>query len=229
MNKLLVFLLAILFTQLDTGLTSAQSPIEEIDGIVLEDKIFDAVDENRMLLLASLKDAKAHLSAGNFEKLAAEVDFETQRVVVFAWRGSGRDQISFSIAESYPEQIAFQFSRGMTRDLVEHQKIFALRSNVSCSIAGEAVELNPVQVETKEEYVRVEMRGKLATQNEGGCMLSVNGINVELDFQNELELKETASRLNGQTVVVTGDLELKAGNKKQNGWKVTVTTLGADE
>ena len=142
MNKSLPVLATALLINLVSGIGFAQSALEEIEGITLEDKVFEAVDENRILVLASSEDAERNLSEENFKKLSDQVDFDTQRVVVFAWRGSGRDRVSYSIAESWPEQISFQYERGMTRDLRSHTKIFALRSNVSCTVGENAVELN---------------------------------------------------------------------------------------
>jgi hypothetical protein len=49
---------------------------------------------------------------------------------VFAWRGSGQDKMTYTIAESFPEQITFKILPGRTRDLRSHLKIYASRKNV---------------------------------------------------------------------------------------------------
>jgi hypothetical protein len=52
---------------------------------------------------------------------------------VFAWKGSGRDQLSYAVAESFPEQIFFSLKAGETDDLRSHTKLFAVRKNVRWS------------------------------------------------------------------------------------------------
>ncbi len=64
-------------------------------------------------------------------KLVGEIDFSTQKMIVFAWRGSGRDKIDFVILESFPEKVSFSYKMGRTRDLRSHVKIYALRKNVT--------------------------------------------------------------------------------------------------
>ena len=67
-------------------------------------------------------------------KLRKQVDFAKQFVLLFAWRGSGQDRLDAAVAESYPEQIFFSYAPGRTRDLQEHVRVFALRSNVKWSV-----------------------------------------------------------------------------------------------
>ena len=37
---------------------------------------------------------------------------DKQIVLVFAWRGSGQDRLTYNVLESFPEQIAFKFTPG---------------------------------------------------------------------------------------------------------------------
>jgi len=74
-----------------------------------------------------------NLSGDALAKLKEQVDFEKQIVLVFAWRGSGQDQMDFTVAESYPEQVRFRYKPGRTRDLRPHVYVYALRSNVTWS------------------------------------------------------------------------------------------------
>ena len=62
--------------------------------------------------------------------LTKQVDFEQRVVLVFAWRGSGQDRLSYSVAESFPEQVFFEYKPGRTKDLRPHVYVFALRANV---------------------------------------------------------------------------------------------------
>lgn len=201
--------------------TVAQDAIKEVEGIELQQSIFEAVDKNRVLVLTSEEDAKSHLSEANFEKLAESVDFETQRVVILAWRGSGGDSVSYDVAESWPEQISIRFKRGMTRDLRPHQKVFTLRSNVSCRVEGNPVDLN--RKAKNNSYIRVEIKGTLQ-QDAGEFTVTVDGSSMSLDFQDASELMETAEKLLGETVLVTGDLVGSSDNNDPN-WRVEVKTL----
>ena len=67
-----------------------------------------------------------------------DVDFSQQCLLVFAWRGSGQDKLDYSVAESFPEQVAFAYQPGRTRDLRPHVKVFAVRANVNWSVRGGA-------------------------------------------------------------------------------------------
>ena len=85
--------------------------------------------------IKSLDEAAKHFRAEGVAKLKAKVDFEKQRVVLFAWRGSGQDKITYDVAESFPEQILFHYKPGRTRDLRPHVKVYALRLNVKHSMS----------------------------------------------------------------------------------------------
>ena len=67
-------------------------------------------------------------------KLAKKIDFEKQVLIIFTWAGSGQDQLSYEVAESYPEQIFFRYQRGFTKDRRSHQYVFVLRKNVKWSV-----------------------------------------------------------------------------------------------
>ena len=202
-----------------------QDPIKEIEGIELQQSIFEAVDKNRVLVLTSEADAKSHLSEENFEKLAKSVDFETQRVVILAWRGSGGDSVTYDVAESWPEQISIRFKRGMTRDLRPHQKVFALRSNVSCSVEGNPVDLN--RKVKSDAYARVEIKGTLEQDGEI-YSVALDGSNLTLDLQDDAELMESAKSLLGKSVLVTGNLVGGTGDHGSN-WMVKVKTLKSSD
>jgi len=70
----------------------------------------------------------------HWRRLKEKVEFDEQVVLVFAWRGSGQDKLTYEVAESFPEQITFNIKPGRTKDLRPHIHIFALRSNVKWSV-----------------------------------------------------------------------------------------------
>jgi len=63
-----------------------------------------------------------------------KVDFAQQKLLIFAWRGSGRDRLSYAVAESYPEQVFFTLRRGRTKDMRPHLHLYALRANVRWTV-----------------------------------------------------------------------------------------------
>jgi oxalate decarboxylase/phosphoglucose isomerase-like protein (cupin superfamily) len=62
------------------------------------------------------------------------VDFKEQKLLVFAWKGSGGDKLAYTVAESYPEQITFTVTAGKTDDLRSHVHLFAVRKNVKWAV-----------------------------------------------------------------------------------------------
>lgn len=107
-------------------------PIQELGQLPVLPKAFEG--GGKPAEIKSAEDALAVLSKEDAEKLAKQVDFKQQVVLLFAWRGSGRDKLNYAVLESFPEQIVFSRERGLTKDLRQHVKIFALRSNVRWSV-----------------------------------------------------------------------------------------------
>ena len=116
------------------GVASAQEPIESIK-VKPENSVFKNSNFNKPLVLKSKEEAAKHFGKEAVATLVKAVDFKKQIVLVFAWRGSGGDQLNYTVAESFPEQISFSRKFGRTRDLRSHAKVFALRSNVKWSVA----------------------------------------------------------------------------------------------
>ena len=68
------------------------------------------------------------------KRVAKLVDFKEQTLLIFAWQGSGQDQIDYAVLESNPPQIVFGYQPGKTDDLRKHVKLFALRNGVKWSV-----------------------------------------------------------------------------------------------
>ena len=66
-------------------------------------------------------------------KIAKAVDLKTHDLLVFCWQGSGGDKLSYTILESYPEQVRFSVKPGATDDRRTHVKLFAVRKDVTWS------------------------------------------------------------------------------------------------
>jgi hypothetical protein len=117
------------------GVASAQEPIVAIK-VVPEKSVFKNSAWNKPIIIKSSEDAAKHFSKDVLKTLVTAVDFKKQFLLVFAWKGSGRDKLSYNVAESYPEQISFSLKPGRTRDLRPHTNVYALRSNVKWHVKG---------------------------------------------------------------------------------------------
>ena len=113
------------------ALHAGSDPIKEIKKLNVTKDAYDSKRAaDKAILIKDEKTAKKYFDEDNLKKLMENVDFENQHVLVFAWQGSGQDKLTFEVAESYPEQISFTLTRGRTRDLRQHKRIFVIRSNV---------------------------------------------------------------------------------------------------
>lgn len=69
------------------------------------------------------------------QAISDQVDFAEQRVLYFAWTGSGQDDLRAVLDRSDDDlNVVFQFTPGMTRDLRPHQHLFALDKHIDWEI-----------------------------------------------------------------------------------------------
>jgi len=68
------------------------------------------------------------------KRIAKLVDFKEQKLLIFAWKGSGQDKLSYVVAESYPEQLMFTYTVGKSDDLRRHVNLYVIRNNVRVSV-----------------------------------------------------------------------------------------------
>ncbi|VTR97699.1 hypothetical protein [Tuwongella immobilis] len=115
-----------------TSMAAAAEPITPL-AVSPERAIFKKAVWNQPLVLKSADEAAAHFGKAAMDTIRKEVDFKSQVLLVFAWQGSGQDKLDYAIAESFPEMIRFSITRGLTRDLRQHAKVFVLRSDVRWS------------------------------------------------------------------------------------------------
>ena len=105
-------------------------PIKAIRDPKPSAAVFKAASWKKPLVIDSAEAAAEYYGEKALAELKAKVDFKRQTLLIFAWRGSGRDRLTYAVAESYPKQVFFTFRRGRTKDLRRHLHVFALRSNV---------------------------------------------------------------------------------------------------
>ena len=105
-------------------------PILDIIDIKANEQIWKVAKRGVPLTLRSKSEANRYFTEPQLKRLLEKIDFQKQTLLVFAWRGSGQDKMTYTIAESFPEQITFKILPGRTRDLRSHLKIYAIRKNV---------------------------------------------------------------------------------------------------
>lgn len=88
------------------------------------------------VVIRSEKEAAAVFSAESLVELNKKVDFARQLVLLFAWQGSGQDQLSHDMSAvladdvvARPQQVVFSFEAGRTRDLRQHARVYVLQSD----------------------------------------------------------------------------------------------------
>ena len=87
-------------------------------------------------VLASADDlAKSPVVGKAADELAEVVDFDKEKLVVFAWAGSGQDKVTTEGVKD--ETASFTYTRGLTRDLRQHVQLFAVPKAV------EKIEVTP--------------------------------------------------------------------------------------
>lgn len=122
------------FTWCASHVAAADPPISEVDEPGVTKLSFEKSSVLKPLVLRSVDGAEPYFTGKGLTELKQQVDFDKQFVLLFAWKGSGRDELSYAVAESYPEQIMFTYAPGRTRDLRPHVHVFVLRSNVQWSV-----------------------------------------------------------------------------------------------
>jgi hypothetical protein len=110
------------------------APIKELPKLAPKDSVFKGPRPGQPLVIRSEKEASEYFPEEELAKLKKQVNFAQQIVLLFAWSGSGQDNLTFAVAESYPEQVSFTYQAGRTRDLRMHARVYALRSNVRWSV-----------------------------------------------------------------------------------------------
>ncbi|MEC7565182.1 MAG: hypothetical protein VX738_05815 [Planctomycetota bacterium] len=131
-NILIGLSLCFLFSTIVVNSTAKEilPPIQELADIKAKDQIWKVTKRGVPITLRNKSEAAKYFAEPQLKLLLKKVDFQEQVLLVFAWRGSGQDKMTYTVAESFPEQITFKILPGRTRDLRPHLKIYALRKNV---------------------------------------------------------------------------------------------------
>jgi hypothetical protein len=68
------------------------------------------------------------------EKIAAQVDFSKEILVLFFWEGSGADLLSVSGVNPEKTMVTFVYKPGRTKDLRKHVRLFAVPKDASVKV-----------------------------------------------------------------------------------------------
>lgn len=228
----------------------ADEPIRKIEGVQPKATAFGLGGAEKPLVIQSADEAATHFDDKNLATLEKEVDFSKQKVLLFAWRGSGQDRIEFVVLESYPEQVRFSYQRGRTKDLRQHVKVFIIRSNVKCSVNGNPVAdelVSDVEIKQNGQWkptklpladlaegkaVEVRVRGTLthgimAIGGETtGTIIRFGKTTWELDLRKNPTFDPAAEKLSGNRVVVTGTVRMQVGVEIAKRTILTVESIG---
>lgn len=108
---------------------------ESIQSMLKNEETKTVLDKLKApLVITSLEQALKHLTRESMEKIADEVDFETQQVAVFAWQGSGEDRLMGRMPQAEGAEATFTYLAGRTRDLKPHCSIFAMPQGANIQV-----------------------------------------------------------------------------------------------
>lgn len=65
------------------------------------------------------------------EDIEKQMSFETHRVILFQWAGSGQDALVCTVNDSV---VTFHYTRGRTRDFRQHLKAFAINREMTWTV-----------------------------------------------------------------------------------------------
>lgn len=100
-----------------------------------ERSVFDTATRRKPIELASAEDAKKHFGEEQHKALGKEVDWAKQKVLIFAWRGSGQDRMEAEVDKGEDGPVVkFIYKPGRTRDLRPHIYVFAVSNDVKWEV-----------------------------------------------------------------------------------------------
>lgn len=82
--------------------------------------------------------AKNETVGKSADELKKHVDFAKEKLVVFAWAGSGQDKIAAGELKTADKKTTatFNYTRGLTRDLRRHVHLFAVPKDAEVKVEG---------------------------------------------------------------------------------------------
>jgi hypothetical protein len=80
--------------------------------------------------------AKSEVVGGAADAIKKQVNFEKEKLVVFAWGGSGQDKLTPELKTADKKTTAvFTYTRGLTRDFRQHIHLFAVPKDAEVKVS----------------------------------------------------------------------------------------------
>jgi hypothetical protein len=119
----------------DAGNAPGVPVIEEVTGFRMTTIRRQGFGRNRPQTFENAKDLVNAMGEEAAKKIVAAVDFEEQFLVFFQWSGSGRDKLSFRIAQTEEgTRVVFKYTPGRTKDLRPHARLYVIRRGVAWEV-----------------------------------------------------------------------------------------------
>jgi hypothetical protein len=114
---------------------AAAKPRElNVTGLTISPKEVARPKAEKITSAKDLEEAVADKAAR--EKIAKQVNFAKEYLLLFRWAGSGGDKLAFELKkEDGREDAVFQLKPGLTRDYRRHVKLFAIPVKVGHKIS----------------------------------------------------------------------------------------------
>lgn len=131
--------IAILFLLLMPAMLFAESkeqPVVEKLDIAPKHAVFEDATRAKPIGLTSAEDAGKYFEGEALKQINKQVNWTTQQVLIFAWRGSGGDRMTTEVKEGPDDSLIVQYiyTAGRTRDLRPHTYVYAVRKGVKWEV-----------------------------------------------------------------------------------------------
>ncbi len=132
----LIAFLAVAFLSL--ALAHADKPgVDAVREIAVKSGDRPQGDMSKPTVINSAEDLeKVTALSASLEAIKKEIDFSKEKLVYFAWSGSGQDKITLGADkdENGKALVVFGLIRGRTKDLRGHQHLYAVGKDVNFAV-----------------------------------------------------------------------------------------------
>jgi hypothetical protein len=88
-----------------------------------------------MVFTAAADVARSPVVGGAADEIKKQVDFDKEKLVAFAWGGSGQDKLAADLKTVDKKATAlFTYTRGFTRDLRRHVRLYAVPKDAEVKV-----------------------------------------------------------------------------------------------
>src|SRR5262249_19989758 len=131
-----VFLVLPFCVQADEPKKETRNTVREIDLTGIEFPPPSGRFDKPTEITSAEELARAFPREGAQAKIKKEVDFTTQKLLFFAWAGSGQDKLSFKAGDGEKPVIIFTYEPGRTKDLRPHIHLYVVPKDATVKIGN---------------------------------------------------------------------------------------------